>query len=71
MRPSLTRIIILARAKSALKEAECRAAVSNRFGFKGRCLTAGGVHVAEFSGSLGGAKRSQGCPVEARRGGTN
>ena len=31
--------------KNAHKEAECRAAVSNRFGFKWRCLTAGGVHV--------------------------
>ncbi|HET8849554.1 MAG TPA: autotransporter domain-containing protein [Marinobacter sp.] len=30
---------------NAHTEAECRAAVSNRFGFKWRCLTAGGVHV--------------------------
>ena len=34
--------------ESAHKEAECRAAVSNRFGIKWRCLTAGGVHVANI-----------------------
>lgn len=34
--------------RNAHKEAECRAAVSNRFGFKWRCLTAGGVHVADI-----------------------
>jgi len=34
--------------KNAHREAECRAAVSNRFGFKWRCLTAGGVHVGEI-----------------------
>ena len=53
---------------SAHKEAECRAAVSNRFGIKWRCLTAGGVHVAVFSGSLSRAKRRQGCPVQGRAG---
>jgi len=34
---------------NAHKEAECRAAVSNRFGIKWRCLTAGGVHVDRIS----------------------
>ena len=37
---------------NAHTEAECRAAVSNRFEIKWRCLTAGGVHVAELSGAL-------------------
>ena len=41
---------------NAHTEAECRAAVSNRFGFEWRCLTAGGVHVASHKG----------CPVEGR-----
>lgn len=42
---------------NAHTEAECRAAVSNRFGIKWRCLTAGGVHVAELSGDLGVATK--------------
>lgn len=50
---------------NAHTEAECRAAVSNRFGFKWRCLTAGGVHVACINGAR------LGRPVEAHRAGTN
>ncbi len=52
---------------NAHTEAECRAAVSNRFGFKWRCLTAGGVHVACVNGGFCAAKRRKSCPVEGRQ----
>lgn len=44
---------------NAHTEAECRAAVSNHFGVKWRCLTAGGVHVAGLSGATSVASGGQ------------